>query len=144
MDAKKVSLYRTNFERMCRFIAQKKFWSKFVSLHCEKKMLKSKFVSLHRRIRWIRDSLIALSVRRKLFWGFFIASSREKILVRKNCIALFDLFLGRLCVGVALIDTFSSIAAHHWLLVHPPWHSFLLSPFIHFTNWGLDIFIFRV
>jgi len=45
----------------------------------------------------------------------FIASSREKIFVRKNCIALFDLFLRRLCIGVDLIDTFSSIAAHHWL-----------------------------
>ena len=45
----------------------------------------------------------------------FIASSREKILVRKNCIALFDLFLLRLCIGVALIDTFLSIAAHHCL-----------------------------
>ena len=44
----------------------------------------------------------------------FIASSREKVFVRKNCIVLFDLFLRRLCIGVDLIDTFSSIAAHHW------------------------------
>ena len=45
----------------------------------------------------------------------FIASSRGNFWFQKNCIALFDLFLQRLCIGVALIDTFSSIAAHHWL-----------------------------
>jgi len=45
----------------------------------------------------------------------FIASSREKKFCRKNCIALFYLFLRRLCIGVTLIDTFSSIAAHHCL-----------------------------
>ena len=43
----------------------------------------------------------------------FIASSRGNFWFQKNCIALFDLFLQRLCIGVALIDTFSSIAAHH-------------------------------
>jgi len=87
----------------CRFIARilkgciassckTKFWSKFVSLHRGKKILISKFVSLHLRLRWIRDCLIALSMPRKKKFGFFIASSREEILGRKNCIALFDLF----------------------------------------------------
>jgi len=52
------------------------------------------------------------------FQGAFIASSREKILGWKNSIALFQLFLSRLCIGVALIDTFSSIAAHHWPGLH--------------------------
>jgi len=39
--------------------------------------------------------------------GFFIASSREKILVGNNCFAFFYFFLRRLCIGVTLIDTFS-------------------------------------
>ena len=46
-----------------------------------------------------------------LFHSDFIASLREKVLGGKSCIALLDLFLSRLCIGVALIDTFSSIAA---------------------------------
>jgi len=76
-------------------------------------MLMSKYVSLHWRIRGLRDSLISLFLQRKFLCCFLIALSSKKILGGKNCIALFNLFLGRVCVGVALIDTFSSIAAHH-------------------------------
>jgi len=89
-------------------------------------------VSLHRKKKFLNFEICVASTNsllnkllfdrfigaKKFFLLFFIASSRKEILGRKNCIALFDLFFGRLCVGVALIDTFSSIAAHHclWLL----------------------------
>jgi len=38
---------------------------------------------------------------KKKKFGFFIASLREEILGRKNCIALFDLFSAE-CVSVSL------------------------------------------
>jgi len=43
---------------------------------------------------------------------YFIASSSEEILVRKNCIALFNFYPQNSCIGVGLIDTLSSIVSH--------------------------------
>ena len=55
------------------------------------------------------------TMRWKFLCGFLIALSSKKMknVGSENCIALFNLFLGRVCVGVALIDKFSSIATHH-------------------------------
>jgi hypothetical protein len=50
----------------------------------------------------------------KFFCGFFYRFIGDKNLAHQNCIALFDFFSQKMCNGIALIDTFLSIAAHHW------------------------------
>ncbi len=48
----------------------------------------------------------------KLFFGFFYRFIGEKYFAQQNCIALLDFFSQKMCNGIALIDTFLSIAAH--------------------------------
>ncbi len=46
--------------------------------------------------------------------AFFIASSNKFSLCLSDYIALFIFFPKNLCIGVALINAFSNIAAHLW------------------------------
>jgi hypothetical protein len=48
----------------------------------------------------------------KIFFGFSIASSVKKILPIK-IVSLYSTFFSKMCDGIALINTFLSIAAHH-------------------------------
>jgi hypothetical protein len=50
---------------------------------------------------------------RKFLIGFFYRFICEKNVGQQNCIAFFDFFSQKLCICIALIDTFLSIAAHH-------------------------------
>ncbi len=56
-------------------------------------------------------------MREFFFGGFFYFFIGEKNFAQQNCIALFDFFSQKLCISIALIDTFLSIVAH--LCLHP-------------------------
>jgi hypothetical protein len=55
----------------------------------------------------------------KFLFGFFYRFIGEKNFGQQNCIALIDFFSQKLCICIALIDTFLSIAAH--LCPPPSW-----------------------
>jgi hypothetical protein len=49
----------------------------------------------------------------KFLFGFFYRFIGDKNFGQQNCIALFDFFSQKLCICIALNDTFLSIAALH-------------------------------
>ncbi len=113
-----LSLHRSRktFFHFCLLLyrCRKTFFRFFLSLHRSRKFFFRFFLSLHRCRKTFFGFFYRFIGAGKPFFGFFYRFIGEKNFAQQNCIALFDFFSQKLCFGIALIDTFSSIAAHLW------------------------------